>query len=99
MGLAACILIIDVWGYVGWTRLGRVYGANAITAYVLAGMLTLVFYSDIWWGTSLSRTFMASITGIGVSAKFASFMYAVMYMLIIYIPAYILYKMKIFIKL
>ena len=99
MGLAACILIIDIWGYVGWTRLGRVYGANAITAYVLAGMLTLVFYSDSWWGLSFSRTFMDSMTGIGVSAKFASIIYAVMYMLIIYIPTYILYRKKIFIKL
>ena len=99
MGLAACILIIDVWGYVRWTRLGRVYGANAITAYMLAGMLTLVFYSDILWGISLSITFMESMTGIGVSAKFASFLYAVIYMMIIYIPTYILYRKKIFIKL
>jgi len=99
MGLAASMLVIDVWGYTGWTRLGRVYGANAITSYVLAGMLTLVFYSDIWWGVSLSRSFMEGMTGIGVSAKLASFLYAVIYMLIIYIPAYILYKRKIFIKL
>lgn len=99
MGLAACMLIIDVWGFVGWTRLGRVYGANAITAYVLAGMLTLVFYRDIWGGVSLSKTFMSTMTGIGLSAKFSSFMYAVLYMLIIYIPTYILYRKKIFIKL
>ena len=99
MGLAACILIIDIWGYVGWTRLGRVYGANAITAYVLAGMLTVVFYSDRIWGISLSRTFMDAMTGIGVSDKFASFIYAIVYMLIIYIPTYILYRKKIFIKL
>lgn len=99
MGLAACILIIDVWGYVGWTRLGRVYGANAITAYVLAGMLTLVFYRDTLWGISLSRTYMDTMTGIGIPDKFASFMYAIMYMLIIYIPTYILYRKKIFIKL
>ena len=99
MGLAACILIIDVWGYVKWTRLGRVYGANAITAYVLAGMLTLVFYRDSLWGISFSRTFMEYMTGIGVAAKFASLMYAIMYMLIIYIPTYILYRKKIFIKL
>jgi len=44
LGLAACILIVDIWGYTKWTFLGRVYGANAITSYVLAGMLTLVFY-------------------------------------------------------
>jgi predicted acyltransferase len=99
MGLAACMLIIDVWGYKDWTRLGRIYGANAITSYVLAGMLTLIFYDDIWWGISLSQTFMEGMTGIGIEAKFASFLYAIIYMLIIYIPAYILYQRKIFIKL
>ena len=99
LGLAACILIIDVWGYKSWTTLGRVYGANAITAYVLAGMLTVIFYQDIWLGVSLSRNFMEFMTNIGLQAKLASFMYAIMYMLIIYIPTYILYKKKIFIKL
>ncbi len=98
MGLAACMLIVDVWGYKSWTRLGRVYGANAITSYVLAGMLTLVFYSDIWWGVSLSQSFMKGMTNIGFAPKFASFLYALIYMLIIYIPAYILYRKKIFIK-
>jgi predicted acyltransferase len=99
LGLAASMLIIDVWGYTDWTKLGRVYGANAITSYVLAGMLTLVFYDDIWWGVSMSRSFMEGMTEIGVDAKLASFLYAVIYMLIIYIPAYILYRKKIFIKL
>jgi len=99
MGLAACILIIDVWNYKGWTTLGRVYGANAITAYVMAGMLTAVFYRDIWLGISLSRNFMELMTGIGFPAKLASFMYALLYMLIICIPTYILYRKKIFIKL
>ncbi len=99
MGLAACILIIDIWGYKNWTRLGRIYGANAITSYVLAGMLTLIFYDTIWWGVSLNHTFMDGMTGIGINAKLSSFLYAIIYMLIIYIPAYILYKKKVFIKL
>jgi predicted acyltransferase len=99
MGLASCILIIDIWGFKNWTKLGRVYGANAITSYVLAGVLTVLFYDKIWWGVSLSNSFMDGMTGIGVAPKLASFMYAIIYMLIIYIPAYILYRKKIFIKL
>lgn len=99
MGLAACILIIDLWGYTRWTRLGRVYGANAITAYVLAGVLRVVFYSDILWGFSLSKTFMELSTDLGMAPQLASFMYAIIYMLIIYIPTYTLYRKKIFIKL
>ena len=98
MGLAACILIVDILGYVKWTRLGVVYGANAITAYVLAGILTLVFYNIPIGGASLNNWFMDGLTSLGIAARLASFLYAFIYMLIIYIPALILYKRKIFIK-
>ena len=98
MGLAACILIVDMLGYTRGTKLGRVYGANAIASYVLAGMLTLVFYGPIFWGVSLSGLWMDGLTNIGIAPKLASFGYSVFYMLIIYIPAWVLYKKKIFIK-
>jgi predicted acyltransferase len=98
MGLAACILIVDMLGYTWGTKLGRVYGANAIASYVLAGMLTLVFYGPIFWGVSLSGLWMDGLTAVGIAPKLASFGYAVLYMLIIYVPAWVLYKKKIFIK-
>jgi predicted acyltransferase len=98
MGLAAAILVVDILGYTRGTKLGTVYGANAITSYVLAGMLTLVFYSDIFGGVSLSGLWMDGVTGIGIAPKLASFLYAIIYMLIIYVPAYILYRRRIFIK-
>lgn len=98
LGLAACILVVDNLGYTKWTKLGVVYGANAITSYVLAGMLTLVFYDNIFGGASLNGLFMDGMTGIGIGAKLSSALYAIIYMLIIYVPAYILYRKKIFIK-
>ncbi len=98
MGLAAAILVVDMLGYTRGTKLGIVYGANAITSYVLAGMLTLVFYSDIFGGLSLNGLWMDGVTSIGITPNLASLMYAVIYMLIIYIPAYILYKRRIFIR-
>jgi predicted acyltransferase len=98
MGLAAAILVVDVLGYTKWTKLGRVYGANAITSYVLAGMFTLIFYSDIFGGYALNDLWMDSMQEFGMDAKLASLIYAIIYMLIIYIPAYILYRKKIFIK-
>lgn len=99
LGLAACILIVDVWGYTKWTFLGRVYGANAITSYVLAGVLTLVFYRMRVGGASLNEWFMSGMAQIGFDPKFASMLYAVMYMLIIFIPALIMYRKKIFIRI
>lgn len=98
MGLAACILVVDVLGFTRGTKLGRVYGANAIASYALAEMLTLVFYHDIWAGTSLNGLWMDGVTGIGVTPKLASLGYAVLYMLVIFIPAYVLYRKRIFIK-
>ena len=98
LSLTALIIIVDIWGYTKWTHLGRVYGANAITSYVLAGMLTLVFYSSIFGGAPINGLFMDAMIGIGIAAKLASLMYAVIYTLIVYIPAYILYRNKIFIK-
>ena len=98
MGLAASILVVDILNYTKWTKLGRVYGANAITSYVLAGMLSYIFTSHIFGDHSIKALWMDGLTGIGLEPKFASLLYAVSYMLLIYIPAYILYKKKIFIK-
>jgi len=98
LGLAACILIVDVWGYTKWTFLGRVYGANAITSYVLAGMLTLIFYGVRLGGASMNEWFMGSLTPLGLDPKFVSMLYAIIYMLIIFVPALILYRRKIFIR-
>lgn len=94
----AAVLIVDMLGYQKWTTLGRVFGANAITAYVLAGMLTTVFYGSLFGIPALNSLYMDALTGIGLPAKLASLTYAVIYMMIIYIPAYILYKKRIFIK-
>ena len=98
LSLAGFMLIVDILGIKKWTKLGRVYGANAITSYVLAGVLTLVFYNDIFGGVGLNGLFMDAVTAIGFSQKLASLCYAIIYMFIIYIPTYILYKKKIFIK-
>jgi predicted acyltransferase len=98
LGLAACILIVDIWGYTRWTFLGRVYGANAITSYVLAGMLTLVFYGIKFGGSSLNVWFMEGLSSTGLDPRFVSMLYAILYMLVIFIPALILYRRKIFIR-
>ncbi len=92
MVFAAFILLIDVMGKTSWTTVGRVFGANSITAYVLSGMLGFVFYSG------LNTAFIDTMTGMGMEAKLASFLYALFYVGIIFIPSYFLYKKKIFIK-
>jgi predicted acyltransferase len=99
LGFATCILVVEMWGYTKWTFLGRVYGANAITSYVLAGMLTVIFYGMKIGGSSLNELFMSGLTSAGIAPKLASVLYAIIYMLIIFIPALILYRKKIFIRI
>ncbi len=96
--LASFIYVVDLKGFQKWTTLGRVFGANSIAAYVLAGMLTTIFYSDKFIGIALNSSWMDGLTSIGVAPKLASLLYAILYMLIIFVPSYYLYKKKIFIK-
>jgi predicted acyltransferase len=99
LALATCILVVDRWGYTKWTLLGRVYGANAITSYVLAGVLTTLFYGLRIGGSSLNELFMSGMTSVGFDPRFASLLYAVIYMLIIFVPALLMYRRKIFIRI
>ena len=99
MTLATSIFIVDVLKIESWTRPGRIFGANAITVYVIAGMLPALLSALKISGTSFNSFFMNSLTGIGMEAKLASFLYSLVFVAICYIPAYILYKKKIFIKL
>ena len=98
LALASCMLVVDKLGFARWTGLGVVYGSNAIVSYVLAGMLTVVFYGMRIGGISLNARFMDVLTSTGIAPRLASLLYAVIYMLIIYIPALILYRRRIFIR-
>ena len=99
MALTACILLVDTLGYKRWAKLGRVFGTNSITIYIISILLLGIFYSHLFWGHSLSSFFMDGFVGIGLAPKLSSFLFAVCYMLICYIPAWLLYKNKIYIKL
>ena len=97
--LATSLFVVDVLQIKGWTRVGRIFGANAITVYVIAGMLPSLFGWEILGGHSLNSLFMNGLMTIGFTAKLASLCYALIFTAVCYIPAYWLYKKKIFIKL
>ena len=95
---AAFTYLIDVNGFKKF-KMSQVFGTNSIFTYVLAGVLSSIFYSDFILGIELNSIFVESLVSIGVYPKLVSFMYALLYVFIIYIPAYYLFKKKIFIKL
>ncbi len=99
MFLAAFRWVIDELAYRKWTKVGVVFGMNAITAYVLHGVFARIFGMDLFGGQSLSGVWMSGLTNIGIAPKFASLLYALTYTLFIYLWVYWLYVKKIFIKI
>lgn len=102
-GFAALILgasyyVVDIRGFTRWTYPGIVFGANAITVYVLADILALVFYVFPWGSETLNIRVTSALTAAGLAPKLASCLYALTFVAINFIPAYLLYKRKIFIK-
>lgn len=94
MAFAACILIVDVHGYNRIAKFGVIYGSNAITIYVLAGMLPVLLNGVL----GVKGLFFNGLVDMGMVPELASALWAFTYMFICFIPAYILYKKKIFIK-
>ena len=99
MALGAFYFLVDMKGYTWGTKPGIIFGANAITVYVLADILALVFYGLEISGKSLNIHFFDAFTSFGLGAKLVSMIYGLLFVCVNYIPAYILYKKKIFIKL
>lgn len=98
MLVAAFTYLIDVSGYKKF-KMSQVFGTNSIFTYVLSGTLTSIFYSDRFIGVELNSLFVDTLISIGISPKLTSLLYAIIFVLIIYIPASYLFKKKIFIKL
>ncbi len=99
MTLAASLFLVDHLGYKKYARPWVIFGSNAISVYVLAGLLGYFFGGIQFGGASLKGHFMDFFTTMGTAPKFASLLYALLYIGVLFIPAVILYRKKIFIKL
>ena len=102
-GLAALILgaayyVVDIRGIRRGTFPGIVFGANAISSYVIAELLGRIFYSVTLGAMSLNIMVTDGLTSIGLSPRLSSCLFALFFVCINFIPAYILYRKKIFIK-
>ncbi|MBI1301092.1 MAG: DUF1624 domain-containing protein [Alphaproteobacteria bacterium] len=96
--LGATYFLVDILGKRRGTSIGIIFGANAITVYVLADILSLFFYNEALFG-GLNNQFLDAMRSIGASSEFASMCYALLFVAINFIPAYVLFKKHIFIKL
>jgi predicted acyltransferase len=98
MILGATYYVVDIRGFAQWTRPGIIFGANAIAVYVLADLLALIFYVLPIGGVTLNIHLTNALTNVGVLPKLSSCLFALFFVGINFIPAYFLYKKKIFIK-
>ncbi|MFC5408849.1 acyltransferase family protein [Larkinella bovis] len=97
--LGAVYFLVDILGRTGGTRPGIIFGANAIAVYVMADLLSIIFYYLKFGGQSLNEHAVRSITSLGFDPRFSSMCYALFFVAVNFIPAYMLYRKKIFIKL
>ena len=97
--LGAVYFLVDILGNTKGTKPGIIFGANAITVFVLADILSILFYYLKFGGHSLNEHGVTGLTGLGFDPRLASMLYALFFVCVNFIPAYVLYRKKIFIKL
>ena len=96
MILASCAYFIDMLGYRRMMYPAIVFGSNAITMYCFSSILAgLIFYGGSW---NLNLETVAVLQDAGYSKEFASLCYALFFVAINFIPAWLLYHFKIFVR-
>ncbi|MEP2023581.1 MAG: DUF5009 domain-containing protein [Reichenbachiella sp.] len=76
----------------------EVFGSNAITAYALSGILASLFGIIPLANSSIHQVLFDGLVDIFDNNHFASLIYAIAFVTLCYLPVFILYKKKIFIK-
>ncbi|MGV3603331.1 MAG: acyltransferase family protein [Dyadobacter fermentans] len=99
MLFGALYFLIDIRGRTAGIAPGVIFGANAIAAYVLADLLALIFYIMPVGSDTLNHHAVHILTQAGPDPRLASMIYALFFVCINFIPVYLLYKKRIFIKL
>ena len=101
MTLGALIWVLDVKGWKNWIYVPQVFGANAITAYVIHG--TIGGFFDISLGgegaPSIQEAFMDGLESLGLDRMFVSLLWALLYTGLVFLPVWWMYRKKIFVKL
>ena len=97
--LGAMYFIVDILGHKKGVSSGVIFGANAIAVYVLADVLALLFYRLEFSGLPLNEQVVNQLVQAGMQPELASWLYALFFVAVNFVPAYILFRKKIFIKL
>ena len=92
--------LVDVQHYRSWTPFFVAFGMNAITAFVLHGVLIDAFMVPVnAAGEVLKTVSYQGLVQVGFTAKFASLLWALGYLLLCFIPIWILYRKNVIVKI
>lgn len=98
LSLAVCSWLIDDHGWRRPFLPAIAFGMNAITAYALASMSHRLF-TFAWFERSVADMVMNGVRVLGGSRELASLGFALFYTTLIFIPIYVLYRRRVFIRL
>lgn len=98
MMLAVLISFIEIKHYKSWTYFFEVFGRNPLILYVLSGIVITLFSMIPVGDTSLKGFVYTTLYSSWLSPKMASFLFAVSYMLLIWLIGYWMDKKRIYIK-
>ncbi len=101
MILAALYFLVDMLGVKKWAMFAKVFGSNAIAAYLVSEFIYDIVYFKVGGvhGTSLNDLIIRAVIPCGLSLEMISLIWALLYVVLCFIPVYILYKKKIFLKI
>jgi len=96
--LALCYWFIDVLGYKGWTTPWVAFGVNALSAYVLSGLLARIIGLVQIGEQSLKGWIFENLFLSWLGPYNASLAFAMVFVLCLFIPSWILYRKGVIIK-
>jgi predicted acyltransferase len=102
MILASLYYLVDVLGYRRGWKFAVIYGSNAIAAYLVAEVfddLLVVRWNGREHGKSAQEWLIEHLLRTGINPELLSFLFALGFCALCFIPIYILYKKKIFLKI
>lgn len=96
--LSGLVGLIEIKKMTKWTYFFQAFGRNPLILYVLSGVLISIFYMIPVGESSLKGVIYSNLFTSWLSPKNASFLFAIFYMLLIWLVGYIMDKKKIYIK-
>jgi len=95
---ACCYWLVDVQGWKRWSKPLVVYGMNAITVYILSGILGDSLSLNLFGGRSLHDILYQNVFLAVASPINASLLYALANVAVLYVVAWVMYRRGWFVR-